>query len=480
MGHDRITLMKVFYFIALLVFSAPFLYGQAWKGEINPDLPALKKKAEGGDAAAKAEYAFHSMRCMGGLKFQPDLIFKYFTESAEAGNHDGLVGLAHCYCFNVGTTRNARKASELIAEPFKKHHPVAQKITAFLHYGIQGVKPRDLKKVREFNAMSAEQGCIAALFNLGIESTREGPEQDIKKGMEIFRRLHEKQLFPMASAELFEHMLDHEVWEDQKDLFRDCLAQVKIYAELQEPSTLFSLAKFYRQAGDLETAIGYYTQSANFGNGYAWYELWRLNYYGDKPKDGGNLWVSGNTPGNLALKAYERGVFINASLEQAAWEITRQAGKKEQQMKLPLLERELLSRVPNHCGHHDALGRVYLKANQKLHPQLAKKEWALNHFIAHSHHHGNAASELALYYFFKAEKTPQNLAKGYVSAVTARTYKNHYWSQKWAWEKALKLMTPEAKEQAEKLTADQWPAGVKHRRKAEDFLIKIGHLPPRK
>ena len=124
------------------LFCCTTLWGQAWKGEVNAALPALKQKAEQGDPAAMAEYAFHSLRCMGGVKFQPNRIFDLFTQSAEAGNAEGQVGLAHCYCFSVGTMRDVRKAEELIREPFAEGHPVALKVMGYFYFGFHGVKER--------------------------------------------------------------------------------------------------------------------------------------------------------------------------------------------------------------------------------------------------------------------------------------------------------------------------------------------------
>lgn len=52
--------------LALLSLLTASVMGQAWKGELHSDLPLLLKKPKAGDAEAMAEYAFHSMRCMGG------------------------------------------------------------------------------------------------------------------------------------------------------------------------------------------------------------------------------------------------------------------------------------------------------------------------------------------------------------------------------------------------------------------------------
>jgi len=470
--------MKMCSISIILLLCSSFLRAEAWKGEIHSDLPALKKKAEAGDAAAMAEYAFHSLRCMGEVKFEPKLIFDYFEKSGAQGSDEGKVGLAHCYCFNVGTIRDVAKAEKLIREPFKKKHPVALKIMGYLYYGHHGVKERDLAKVREFNRQSAELGCIAAQFNLGIEFMREGAQRDVKEGMAIFRRLHDKKLFPMASAELLKGMQKHEVWDDQGGLFRECLDRVKAYAALQEPSALLQLGHYYREAGDSETAVSYFAQSANLGNGSAWFELWRQMKFGGRGEAEGIVWGHDQTLGNLAMRAYERGIFNSDSLFDGAWEITRRSWNKGYQEKLPLLEKEMLRLLEKNCLLHDTLGRLYLRAEKKKNPKLVRPQWACNHLIFHSHHGWNGRSELARFYS-RNKKVTTNLAKAYACAVSCRKIKGSPWSgdQNRSWVQLQKEMTPEARKLGEQLVEEEFPHGEKHRKKAGDFLRSLGHLP---
>ena len=456
------------------------MQAQAWKGEIHKDLPALKKKAESGDAAAMAEYAYHSLRCMGGLKYQPNLIFKYFQKSAAKGNHDGKVGLAHCYCFSVGTVRNMQKASDLIQEPFKKNHPVALKIMGHLYYGYEGVKDRDLEQVRAYNVKAAELGCVAAQYNLGIKwYERKGPTQDIEKAMGILRKVHDERVFPLASIQLFELLQKEGMESTEKELFQECLSLLKTYSKLNEPAALYSLGVFYYNAGDYETALGYFTQSAHLGYGSAWFELWRQAYYGDKGDGLGVLWTDSQSLGNLALNAYERGSYNNASLGYASWEITRHFKKKEYQEKFALMEELLVKRVRDRCDLHDSLARIYFRADKKLNPDLVKPEWGRNHLLAHTHHGPDATSELARHLFNRTPETNEILAKAYACAFHAREEKDWYWKQKRNWKRIQVKITPEVKKLAEELMQDGYPTEKKHRRKAEDFLIKIGHLPAR-
>ena len=186
--------------LALFLLNTGLLRAQAWKGEVNPDLTALEAKAEQGDPAAMAEFAFHSMRCMGGVKFQPQRIFHFFTRSAEAGHVEGKAGLAHCYCFNVGTVKDLKRAEELIREPFKNGHPVAQKIMGYFYYGKHGIKPMDFAKVKRFNEKAAAQGCVAAQYNLAIGYTQNRPGKDVERGMNELRAMHEAQIFPMSRS----------------------------------------------------------------------------------------------------------------------------------------------------------------------------------------------------------------------------------------------------------------------------------------
>lgn len=471
-------MQKFLSFFAGWLLSSSLLHAQAWKGDLHPDLPALRKQAEGGDPTAMADYAFHSMRCMGGLEYQPDLIFDYFTRSAAAGNIEGQVGLAHCYCFSVGTVRNLQKVAQLIEGPFKTEHPVAQKLMGHLHYGSQEVRPRDLEKVREFNRKAAAQGCIAAQYNIALGYCHGAPELNVKKGMNELRRMHEGRVFVMASGHLLEVMDQHRIWDDHDEVYRSCIQRISEYAELREPYALYRLGVFHHNAGDFESAVGCYTQAAHLGNGSAWFELWRIIYFGQESNEVGNVWSTLQDRGNVAMRAYERGRHNNSSLVGAGWEITRRSWQPGYQEMLPQLEKDSLAALNSgSCSQHDILARIYFRADKKKNPQLAKPEWGWAHLTAHCHHGSDSLSEMA-YRYLKGPKTTDNLARGLVCAMRARAKGNSAWSEKSRWEWVDSLVTPEARELAKELGEDEFPEGEKHRKKAVQFLRKLGHLNP--
>ncbi|MDP0491387.1 MAG: hypothetical protein Q7Q71_10090 [Verrucomicrobiota bacterium JB023] len=464
--------------IYLLLFSLQSIRGQAWKGEIDSDLTKLENLARKGDPEAMASYAFHSMRCLGGLTYQPNRIFDLFTRAAAAGSTEGKVGLAHCYCFNVGTVRDLRKAQELIEGPLKEGHPVAQKIRGFLAYGYQDVLPRNLEEVRAFNRKAAAQGCVAARYNLAIRAIQSEDESEIKNGMEQLRRMHENQSFAMASGYLLKALDEHTIWNDHDEVRASCVKRISHYADLNEPYALYRLAIFHEQAGDLENAVACYARSAHLGYAGSWYALWSLGKYG-YADDYGNVWVRSRDLGNLAMRAYERGQHSKSSLSWAAWEITRRANQPGYQEKLPQLEKDLLAGLKEGaCQNHDVLGRLYYRANAKKNPKLARPAWARAHLEAHSHHNTDGLHELA-FRFLEGRKETEKLARGYACVVQARNMNDSYWLTEKNWQWALGRMTPKALERGKELVADRYPHGEKHRRKAEDFLIKIGHLPKR-
>lgn len=470
-------LMRIFLFhvLAVLLLSGS-LPGQAWKGDLHPDLPKLKQQAEAGDPAAMAEYAFHSMRCMGGLRFQPHLIFRYFSKSAEAGHEEGKVGLAHCYCFNVGTVRDLEKAHSLIEEPLKNNHPVAQKIMGFFYYGSQDFMPLDSEKIAEFTRKSADQGCVAARYNLALSFIKGHPVKDVEQGMNELREMHEKRLFPMASGYLLHAMEKHRIWPDHEEVFRSCVQRITEYAELNEPYSLYRLGIFHQRAGDFENAVVRYTRAAQVGSGEAWLMLWKMANYGERGEQG-NLWTSPQSREVMALRAYERGYHTNRSLADAGYELTRRLGSKAYQARFPQLEKDLLKGLPKDCHLHDILGRLYIRASQETNADLWKPEWAIAHLVAHSHHGTNATDELARIYLNAAPKT-ELLARGYAAAVFSRECPHSSYHGPKRWQQTQDKMTPEAVARAEELLADDYPAGEKHRAEAINRLIELGHLPP--
>ena len=449
---------------------------QAWKGEVNADIPALEAKAQEGDPAAMAEYAFHSLRCLGGVKYQPKRIFDLFTRSAEAGNEEGKVGLAHCYCFNVGTIRDLHKAEKLVEEPFANDHPVAQKVMGFFYYGKQGVRPKDIAKVVELNQQSAEQGCVAAQYNLAIGYTYGRPELDVERGMNELRAMHEAGSFALASGFLLKCLTEHEIWPDHEEVFQSCVQRISELSDLNEPYCLYRLGWFHHDAGDLENAISCYAQSAHLGYGEAYFQLWRLVEYGRRD-DFGTIWTQNRHRGNLALLAYERGSWSSSSLFDAGWEITRMgAWHDKYQRRFPQLAEDCLVDLNNDkCRMHDILGRIYGRAKAKTIPDFAKMEWAHAHLLAHPHHGSNSPGELANYYFDE-KKSAESLARGYLCAKRAAKMGHSRWgsekSKKWL----EKQLTPEAKKRVEELQEENFPIAKKFRREAEEFLIELGHL----
>ena len=468
-------------FLRIIFLSTALLsasHAQAWKGIIHLDLPALKKQAESGDPSAMAEYAFHSMRCLGDIPYQPNLIFEYFRKSAATGNTEGKVGLAHCYCFNVGTTQDLRKAQALIKGPLAQDHPVALKINAFFYYGHQHLRERNLSKVLEYNRKSAEKGCLAASYNVALNLISPGPDQDLTTCLESLRKIHEEKSFPMASGRLLSELQKHNHFPDQKELIEECLTRLKKYATLNEPYALYQLARFQLNAGDQENAIAHFAQSAHLGYGSAWFQLWRIRKFGHHQGGQGIIWTDDQSLGNIAMRAYDRGVFTNDSLADAGWEITRRSWNEGYQKKLPLLEKDLIAGLKEgKCDLHNILGRLYVRAQKHENPDLLRPEWAKQHLIAHSHHGPGPISELAEQYL-KGPKSTENLAKGYAASELAIAGGDQHWARKDVQKWRDQLMTPEALKRAKELIKDKFPIGEKHRLKAQDFLIKIGHLPP--
>ena len=461
--------------ILLFGLGAISVNGQAWKGELHSDLVALEKQAKEGDPAAMADFAFHSMRCMGGLRYEPNRIFDYFSRSAAAGNTEGKVGLAHCYCFSVGTLQDVRKAEQLIAEPLQENHPVAEKIMGYFFYGKQGVKERDLAKVAEWNAKSAAQGCVAARYNIAIGYTFGRPELDVERGMKELLEMHEDRIFPLASGFLLECLRKHQVWDNQDEIAQSCVQKISQYAKLNEPYALYRLGRFHQDASDFENAVAHYAKSAQLGKGDSYLALFAL-VQAEGRRNRGNIWMRSRDRGNLALQAYKRGAWNSYSLSYAGWEITRMLNSNQSVLKqFPNFENDAIHSLPEMRSLHDCLGRLYLRAKPGANPRFAKPEWGKAHLIYHSNRSRDASASLSAAYF-DSENTAENLARGYVCSLHAgrkghsrhQTQKHRDWMEK--------QMTPEAHKRAKELEEEGFPEADKFREQARELLVKIGHL----
>lgn len=201
-------------FIGLALLSwCPLATAQAWKGIPARNLAALKQQAEAGDPAALAEYAHHSLICLGGVEYDQDLILDFFRRSAAMGNLEGQAGLAQAFAFSIGTARNLRKADKLSQQVLTtdKGHPVAQMVRGFLSLGYEGIVPKNEEQAFSLLTQAAKKGNLTAEFHLA-DAYYHGYSvaKDQVEARSLLRALHKKKTFPNASSQLLRMLREEE------------------------------------------------------------------------------------------------------------------------------------------------------------------------------------------------------------------------------------------------------------------------------
>ncbi len=470
--------MRSFLTFFLLLLSCLSSDGQAWKGVIHQDLAFLKKQAEEGDPAAMADYAFHSLRCLDDLPYEPKLIFDFFKKSAAAGDLDGKMGLAHCYCFGIGTPLSFGKTYKLVQEGLKEDHPVALKLMAILHRRTHDLFEINPAKFLEYNQRAAEGGSLGARYNEVIRHFWKGKDRNYQEGMKQLRKFYKETKFPMAAIELFQKTVDLKegnLTKEQEEIYRDALH----YCDLGEPYCLFEMYQRLASMGFHERSIPFLLKSARQGNGKAWMRLDSLTLGGPFPDKKYDLIAAPKQSKNaFRMNAYFHGSWSYYSIGSVAWDILQKLDEPKMEEALPFLEVDLRKALAaNRRDVHGVLGRLYLFADPEKYPDLYHPEWGVPHLIQHK---GNGAVAVLGRHFFSAEPTLENLSKGYACAILSRKRKTGPWIDDKVWESQLKEMTPAALARGKQLVEENYPAAPKFKKAATKYLLGLGHLKPQK
>ncbi|MGJ8643649.1 MAG: tetratricopeptide repeat protein [Luteolibacter sp.] len=463
--------------VALLVSLTP-THAQAWKSIPAKDIPALKASAEKGDPAAKADYAYHSLICLGDVPYNQNLIFRYFSESAEKGNIDGIAGLSHCYQFSIGTVMDREKAGALAEKASKAGHPIGTKIIASLavtagKYGGE----RDWDKWVKLCKESAETGCTSARYNMaliymdGIDG-----EPDLEEGVRRLRELHDARSFPLATTWLLNHLGHIPIDERDSDLYRECYDLTHHYADLGEPDALYTLGRCHQRAGDEQTAMAYFFEAAHRGSRKSWELLWHFR----NPRDNSVGFRSTlRDMGNLGKRAYQTGSRLPRVVSQAGEEYMRHFKRPETQALMPILEQDLLrSLATGNCNAHDVLGMLYERADPKLSPKISRPDLAIAHLTFHSNHGSGALSAMAsslAFPLYGRKASDEDIARAMVAGEKAGKKGSSKWKGPW-WQSLQKKVTPAIRKRYQELKADGYPDSDEYREEAKKILIAEGHL----
>lgn len=468
-----------FPFIAcLLLFSCVSASAQAWKSVPAKDIPALKAKADKGDPAAKADYAYHSLICLGDVPYNQNLIFRFFTESAEKGNIEGIAGLAHCYRFSIGTVMDRVKAREYAEKARKAGHPFGAKVLASLALsGEMDGGERDWDTWVKLNQEAAKTGCTSARYNLaliyidGIEGV-----PDLEEGVRRLRELHDAKIFPLATTWLLNHLGHLPIDERDSSLYRDCYDLTHHYADLGEPDALYMLGRCHQRAGDEQTALAYFFEAAHRGSRRSWELLWHFR----NPQDRSVGFRSTlRDRGNLGKRAYETGSRLPRVVSQAGEEYMRHFKRPETQALMPALEKDLLdSLATGNCNAHDVLGMLYERADPKISPEISRPDLAIAHFTYHSNHGSGALSAMAsslAFPLYGRKASDEDLARAMVAGEKAGKKGSSKWKGPW-WQNLQKKVTPAIRKRYQELKADGYPDADKYRDEARKVLVAEGHL----
>ncbi|MEP2776748.1 MAG: hypothetical protein ABJQ29_11170 [Luteolibacter sp.] len=461
-----------------VLISQASAHAQAWKSIPARDIPSLKTAAEKSDSAAMAEYAYHSLICLGDVPYDQNLIFRYFTQSAANGNIEGIAGLAHCYRFSIGTVMDRKKSREYAQKAHDAGHPFGTKVLASLALsGEMDGGERDWDTWVKLTQEAAETGCTSARYNLaliyhdGIDGV-----PDKEEGIRRLRELHDARIFPLATTWLLNNLGRQPVAERDAELYRECYDLTHHYAELGEPDALYKLGRCHQRAGDEQTALAYFFESAHRGSSQAWELLWHFRDTRDSSR---GFRSTQRDRGNLGKRAYETGSRLPTVVTQAGEEYMRHFKRPETQALMPILEKDLLrSLATGDCNAHDVLGMLYERADPKLSPELYRPDLAIAHFTYHSNHGSVALSSMAsalAFPLYGKKASEEDLARAMVAGEVAAKNGSSKWKGPWG-QSLKKKITPAIRKRYEILKADGYPDSDKYREEARAILVAEGHL----
>lgn len=480
--------------LQLFLFSPSIALAKAWDFSPHPNLPSLKQKAEGGDPAAMADYASHSLRCLGNTPYDQELIFDYFSRSAEAGDIDGVMGLAHCYLFAVGTAPNYQISHDLAEEGVKIDHPVALRLMGELynhtsqphHSPIgQAVKrpfKGDYGTSKTFFEKSALKGNSEAIFQIAkyhIEPKRGYYPSDRVAGAEELVKLCQQDCHPLAAVTLLELISSPFEKNNTTRNWQFLDKQAQKYCQLGEPRCLYFYAQYqFRKMHDSKKGLEFMLRSAKKGFGPAWLFLADASNRKSKYWRYGKVFkTTENTHGRMMVEEYLKGSETTHILNLSSLFIVQNLHEPAYQERLPRLKQDLEKFFRQgflRKFYHSRMGLLYLGADPEEYPDLHKPERGIAHLLCSP---GRIEVSALSRYFFSLNPTDENLARGYACAQLCRKKKWDNWQKIEKWNTHTARMTPAALELARTLSEDQYPQGKKTKKAAQLLLQKVGELP---
>ena len=469
-----------FFLTLCAAFSVAIANAAPWKGVVNPDIPALKKRAEAGDTEALSDYAFHSLYCLRKTPYEPKLIFDYFSKASEAGHIEAQIGLAICHFASIGTWYHPDKMLALLEEPVAKEHPLALELMGYGYLIEKSGLKHDEKKAKALIQRAAEEGCILAQsMESAFRFMEDGAQQ--KRGEQELVELHENEDLILATNLLFSMwVFKQKIEEDYISPVKpeELLAGVRQNAALGSPEALYLLYEHALLENKHDEAISYLLRSASQGSERAWSTLDQIQLGKGEIKDS-KIFQTTEQRRELAIQCYLHGMWTPDTIEIAASEIiSSRLSDPLYRDYLPKLEKDIgQSLLGGRKSLHDLLGTFYLKVDPEKHPKLFRPELGEAHFQAARREGKRDMIATMAWQFFRIKSpTVEQQAKAYACAHRARANKNGFWRKQKNWDKLLKF-SPEAIQRGEELIKDKYPQGEKHMKAAIELLRKEGQLP---
>ncbi len=141
--------------LALLILS---IFNTA---ALAQDLSEIRKKAEGGDAAAQNKMGEIYQNGLKGVQQNDTLAFEWFQKSADNGDSNGQSNLGHVYCAGKGVRKDAVLGAKWLLKAAEQGNMYAQFNVGKCYRDGEGVIKDDIEAYKWF-LISGAQGNTSA------------------------------------------------------------------------------------------------------------------------------------------------------------------------------------------------------------------------------------------------------------------------------------------------------------------------------
>jgi TPR repeat protein len=162
-------------------------------------MPAVRKKAEAGDAYAQEIYG--SMLGNGvGIEADPKAGFAWLVKGAANGRAGAIASMGVCYAYGRGVEKDGKKAVELLRESIEKGDSTSMVWLGWLYAAGNGVE-MDEKVAIDWYRKGAEKGHTMAMASLaGAYSAGQGVKSDDAEAVRWYKKAADLGSIPAMHA----------------------------------------------------------------------------------------------------------------------------------------------------------------------------------------------------------------------------------------------------------------------------------------